>query len=203
MARRDTLLEVLGEGRNRGLIGRRDLADQILHAAGFVGGLPLTGRLLDLGSGNGLPGLVIACINEDVTLTLLDSAARRCRFLEWGVAELGLGERVVVVHGRAESAAREAVHRGRYDAVVSRSFGPAAVAAECARGFLDEGGVMVVSDPPEGPARWDATGLAHLGFRIERSYRVVGGAYTVLRAEGGCPDGVPRRVGMPAKRPLF
>lgn len=203
VARAGPLTDVLVEGRARGLIGRLDLAEQIRHSTGFVGALPDEGRLLDLGAGNGLPGLVIACIRDEWRVTLLESAARRCRFLEWAVEELDLGGRVTVVHGRAEVVAREDEHREGYAAVVSRSFGPPSVTAECARGFLVDGGVLVVSDPPDGDSRWGDAGLAALGFRVERSYRSGGGSFTVLRAVGVCREEIPRRVGLPQKRPLF
>lgn len=211
---------VLVEARNRGLLGPGPIGDHLQHAQAFVRALasfPPSGRgldgdgtrtgpwVLDLGAGGGVPGLILAVDRPQLRLTLLDSAARRCRFLEWAVGELGVTDRVQVLHARAEEAARHPERRGRYDAVVSRSFGPPAVTAECARGFLVVGGLLVVSEPPgSGGERWHQGSLAaDLALRLERRVEVSGAGVQVVRAVGPCPEGVPRRSGVPRRRPLF
>ena len=109
-----------------------------------------------------------------------------------------------MVEGRAEELARRADLRGRFDLVVARGFGPPAVTAECGAGFLVVGGRLVVSEPPGGrPDRWPAEGLAPLGLEPGRRSRRAGASYQVLRQATACPDRYPRRVGIPAKRPLF
>ena len=102
-------------------------------AAGDVGppsSSPGPARLLDLGSGGGVPGLVIAAARDDLQIVLLDAAERRTAFLEQAVAELGIGSRVTVVRGRAEELGRDPELRRRFDVVTARSFGPPAVTAE-------------------------------------------------------------------------
>ncbi len=91
--------------------------------------------------------------------------------------------------------------RGQFDLVVARSFGKPAVTAECAAGFLHVGGFLVVSEPPDvtDETRWEPEGLAELG--LEDSGQQVG--CQVMRAVSLCPERFPRRVGIPAKRPLF
>lgn len=161
-------------------------------------------RCLDLGSGGGIPGLVLACVDAGLTAVLLDARRRCCRFLREAAADLGLEERVVVVEERAETAARRPDLRGQVDAVVARSFGPPAVTAECAAGFLRLGGCLVVSEPPDaaGPARWPATGLDTLGFSPPA--RCGGSEASFARLEKQRDDERwPRRVGIPAKRPLW
>ena len=155
-----------------------------------------------MGSGAGVPGLVLADLWPEARVTLLDGAARSIRFLEYAVAELGWTDRVDVVHARAEDAARSDL-RATCDLVVSRGFGPPAVTAECAAGLLCTGGTLVVSDPPSGAAdRWPAPGLARLGLEVVE-HRTEPVHLTVLRPLGPCPDEYPRRTGVPAQRPLF
>jgi 16S rRNA (guanine527-N7)-methyltransferase len=119
------------------------------------------------------------------------------------VAELGVGERVEVREERAEDTGRSSV-RGSRDLVVARSFGPPAVVAECAAPLLRVGGRLVVSEPPEGElARWPQAGLRPLGLDPAGPIRASGARFQILHQQTACPDRFPRRIGIPAKRPLF
>jgi len=157
--------------------------------------------VLDLGSGGGLPGLLVAHFRPDLNVTLLDSSARRCAFLERWATDLVPGTRVV--HGRAEEVARDPEHRRRYSTVTARLFGPPAVTAECAVGFIEPGGLLLVSEPPgDLTDRWPGPGLAELGFLDEGA--VPGQPGRIRRLRLVRPDDrFPRRVGRPAKQPLF
>jgi 16S rRNA (guanine527-N7)-methyltransferase len=177
---------------------------------GDVSGL----RLLDLGTGGGVPGLLLAEHWPEASLTLLDVIQRRCTLLERWVAEAGLDSRVAVICGRAEELGRDESLRGSFDTVVARSFGSPAVTAECGSPFLKTEGLLVVSEPPRSSAdldrglgdagnpRWPAEGLAILGLEqigaVSEPYHFV-----ALRQRSQCPDRYPRRTGLPAKRPLF
>ena len=201
------LIEVLAESRARGLLGPGDAAEHVVHARGFATALTPGARVLDMGSGGGIPGLPLALGRPDLSVTLLDSAARRTRFLEWGVERLGVSERVAVVHARAEEAAASGELRGSFDFVVARLFGPPAVTAECARPFLTENGSVLISEPPPESAvehdRWPQEGLEQLGLHRSAEFRSEGNSYVCLMAVGPCPQHFPRRVGVAAKRPLF
>jgi 16S rRNA (guanine527-N7)-methyltransferase len=196
---------VLEESGRQGLLGG-DPEHHIRHSEGFARLIqprcPTPSNLLDLGAGGGVPGLVLAVLLERSTVVLLDASNRRCRFLEWAVAELGMAERVSVVHGRAEDVARGELRQG-FDAVTSRSFGPPAVTAECARGFLVGGGLLVVSDPPAPGSRWPRGPLGDMGYGPPHSVVVESQRFTLLEAVGTCPDELPRRNGVPGRRPLF
>ncbi|HET9772856.1 MAG TPA: RsmG family class I SAM-dependent methyltransferase, partial [Acidimicrobiia bacterium] len=122
---------VLRRSQDLGFLGPGPVSRHVAHGRALLGGLPATGRVLDLGSGGGLPGLVLATARPELELTLLEARQRACRFLREAVAELGLGG-VDVVESRAEEAARRPGLRETFDAVVARSFGPPAVTAECA-----------------------------------------------------------------------
>jgi 16S rRNA (guanine527-N7)-methyltransferase len=177
---------------------------QLEHARAFVRALPAASRFLDLGSGGGLPGLVILADRADVTGVLLDATQRRCDFLEAACARLGVLDRVTVVWARAEDAARDPRWRGSFDAVTARSFGPPAVTAECAVGFLRSGGSVWVSEPPQpDPTRWPAEGLGRLGMVVEPVPEASPAHLVRLRVVNAVDDRWPRRVGIPRKRPLW
>lgn len=159
-------------------------------------------RALDLGSGGGIPGLALALAWPASTWVLLDGSVRRCEWLAEAVARLDLTDRISVTAARAENAGRGAL-RGSFDLVVARGFGPAAVTAECGAPLLHPGGHLVVAEPPGGaPERWPAGPLAELG--LTAGPRLVDPvALQVLVLTAPCPDRFPRRVGVPAKRPLY
>ena len=89
----DRLEAVLAEARHRSLIGNMPFAAQKAHSEEFLRALlmeAVNGPVLELGSGGGLPGLVLAVQVRDFRLVLLDSSHRSADFLRWAVEELGL-----------------------------------------------------------------------------------------------------------------
>lgn len=160
--------------------------------------------MLDLGSGGGVPGLVLAAYRPELEVTLLEARQRACRFLREILAGSACAG-VVVVEARAEEAARRGELREAFDAVVARSFGPPAVTAECAVGFLRPGGRLVVSEPPddgERRGRWPDDGLDALGFGPAVPGGETGVAFVSVE-KIRTDDRWPRRVGIPAKRPQW
>jgi 16S rRNA (guanine527-N7)-methyltransferase len=206
---RAELEAVLDEARRRGFVGGSSSIPHLRHAEVFVVSIERLGGVgsgLDLGSGGGLPGLVLADRWPESRWYLLDASQRRVGFLADAVARLGWSGRVDVLHGRAEVLARRPDLRGHIDVVTARAFGPPAVTAECAAGFLRQGGHLLVSEPPEEPSpRWPVAGLAELGLVTAEEGTVGGGEahLQAIRQAELCPDRYPRRDGMPAKRPLF
>jgi len=202
------VMAILEEAQRHGVIGKAPLASHIDQARGFLSfvedGLPSNARLLDLGSGGGLPGLVIADGWPKLHVTLLDGRSSRAESLALALDDLGWRDRITVIGQRAEEAGRDPRHRASYDLVVARGFGPPAVAAECAAPFLKVGGLFVVSDPPGGgeSERWPAQGCAVLGLEVLKS-QVSPWSLTALRQRELCDERYPRRTGVPLKRPLF
>jgi len=224
------LIEVLEQARVLDLLGPMDLGSQISHALGFAyafeeavaarrpaanGVSPAASpvRWMDLGSGGGLPGLVLAHHWPTSVAVLLDSSERRTAFLAEAVDALGWQERVRVLRARAEDAGRDPELRGGFDAVWARSFGSPPVTAECAAPFLGPGGLLVVSEPPppdppssggsdRTAARWPGEALAQLGQAPLMTVRGSFGYQVVEQAEP-CPERFPRRAGVAAKRPLY
>jgi 16S rRNA (guanine527-N7)-methyltransferase len=198
------LRSLLEEARALGFLGPGPIDPQLAHAESFavlIG--PPPGPFLDLGSGGGLPGLVLGS-TWNVDGALLDANARRSEFLAGAVARLDLADRIRVVTARAEEGARDLELRGRFALVTARSFGSPAVTAECAVGFLRPDGELAVSEPPDAaPDRWPPDQLAQLGLAAPAIS--TDGEATVARLRLTTPvaDRWPRRTGIPAKRPLW
>src|SRR5690606_22434576 len=76
--------------------------------------------LADIGSGAGFPSLPVKIAFPHLKVTIVDSLAKRIRFLQQLTEELGL-EDVLCVHGRAEDLGRAPEHRDRYDVVTARA----------------------------------------------------------------------------------
>lgn len=201
------LTAALEQQQGRDVLGRDPVAAHIAHSRGFAAALGsvVPQRALDLGSGGGVPGLVLAVACwPDTEVVLVDTSQRRCTYLELVVGQLGLAPRVTIRWTRAEELGRDPAWRSGADVAVARSFGPPAVVAECAAPLLRVGGHLVVSEPPGDAApRWPDTGLGVLGLEVAALPEEDGARYAVLRQTRPCPDDYPRRPGRPAQRPLF
>jgi 16S rRNA (guanine527-N7)-methyltransferase len=96
-------------GVERGLLGPREASRvwerHLLNCAVIGELLPRAARVVDVGSGAGLPGIPLACARPDLRIDLVEPLARRVTFLEEAVAALALAPRVSVVRGRAEERA--------------------------------------------------------------------------------------------------
>jgi 16S rRNA (guanine527-N7)-methyltransferase len=116
-----------GPGTVRGLLGPREVPRlwdrHLLNCVALTELLAAGDRVVDIGSGAGLPGLAIACVRPDLQVDLVESLLRRCDFLTEAVAELGLAGRVRVIRGRAEDAAVVA-QAGSAPVVTARAVAP-------------------------------------------------------------------------------
>ncbi len=198
----EAVARALAEARALGLLGPGPVDAHERSAQAFAAALgEIDGPALDLGSGGGVPGLLLAALYDDVPWVLLDVNRRRASFLQRSVVSCGFGPRVAVYHGPAEAAAYVPSHRARYAVVVARSFGPPARTAECSVGFLALGGRLAVAEPPpEGRVeRWPAAGLARLGMAVDP----VGGDIAVLRRVGEIPEWAPRPTKRQQSDPLW
>jgi 16S rRNA (guanine527-N7)-methyltransferase len=119
-------------------------------------------RVLDLGSGAGIPGIPLKIVQPQYSLTLIEARRRRTSFLAAVVRELGL-EDVRVLTGRAEALIKQFPWLGgEFDAVLTRAAGPLDMIAPLALRFLKPGGRFLASGPPLGkfaglpvsPASW-------------------------------------------------
>lgn len=189
-----------------GLLGPGPTAGHVHHATAMGGCQSVPpARVMDLGSGGGVPGLVLALLWPEARFVFLDASLRSARFLTGALKRLGLEGRAEVVRDRAELAGRRTDLREGFDLVVARSFGHPAVTAECASGFVHPGGLLLVSEPPgaTGDSRWSSEGLRILGFGPARGCRAGGFSFVAVAKRETAGSRWPRRSGVPAKRPLW
>lgn len=178
------LHDALAASQRLGLLGARPIAEVIEHARRYVRALQaVTGTVVDLGAGGGVPGLVIAHDRRDLQLVLIDRRQKRtdvlerlCRRYDWlGSVEVLCADVDDVIGGRVRMRSAHGT-TAPIDAVVARSFGPPASTLRRARALVRPGGRIVISDPPDGD-RWDPVLLHDLGL-VRRS--AVGDALAVF-----------------------
>ncbi len=167
------------------------------------------GRLLDVGSGAGFPGIPLQICWPGLKVFLLESQQKRSLFLAEAVRRLGL-KSCTVLTGRSESMARDVAYREAFDCAVARAVASLAVLVELALPFVTLGGYFVAL---KGNDVWteisDAEyALQQLGGAVERviPYRFTGeqGRNVVcIKKVAYTPERYPRRTGVPAKRPLL
>jgi 16S rRNA (guanine527-N7)-methyltransferase len=166
-------------------------------------------KVIDVGTGAGMPGIPLKIARPDINLTLLEATRKKTEFLEYVVEKLGLDD-VEIAAARAEEAAHDRKYREKYDVVLSRAVATLPALVELALPFCGLGGVFIALKKGE------------IQKEIEKSRRaieVLGGILREVRPvelEGlddkrnlviigkvkATPAGYPRRPGMPEKRPI-
>jgi 16S rRNA (guanine527-N7)-methyltransferase len=190
-------------------IERRHIGESLalLRALESAGRLPSGARVIDVGSGGGLPGIPFAIARPDLSLTLLEATGKKAGFLDLAIQHLDL-RHVRVLAFRAEAAAHHPDQRESYDVATARAVAPLTTLVELTLPFVRVGGALA----------------ALKGSRAEEEIAAAAGA--VQRCGGGLvevhhltaehsrlrllivpkvahsPDELPRRPGIPAKRPL-
>lgn len=185
-------------GVERGLLGPRE-AERIwdrhlLNCAGVASLVPPESVACDVGSGAGLPGLVVAILRPDVRMILLDPLLRRTRFLEECVSELSLPN-VAVQRGRAEELAGQLA----VDVVLARAVAPLERLATWTLPLLRPGGQLLAmkGDAARAELAGVESALRKLGADhwelLKLSVRDLGQQTFVVRVSVGVPAGVHRR----------
>ena len=176
-----TGIDGLGDARNM-------LLDDALRGAPIVESSP--GRVIDVGSGGGTPGIPLAVALPGRSFTLLEAERRKCDFLSRISAEL---PNVEVVWGRAEEQQTDV-----FGVALAKALAKPRVAAELCLPLVKPGGIAIlwVGENPE----LDRVGQVaeKLGSRLEDN----ADGLLVLRKTESTPAGFPRRPGMAKKRPL-
>jgi len=166
-------------GVERGLIGPREAPRlwerHLLNCAVLGELLPNGASVIDVGSGAGLPGVVLGIARPDLRITLLEPLARRVTFLEEVVGELGLSG-VAVVRGRAE----ESVGRLSADVVTARAVAPLDRLAGWCLPLAAEGGRML--------AMKGSTAAAEIAEHAPAIRRAGGGAARIVECGKGAVD---------------
>jgi 16S rRNA (guanine527-N7)-methyltransferase len=167
-------------------------------------------RLVDLGSGGGVPAIPLALARPSWRWTLIESVGKKAAALREIAAALGLAQ-VEVIGDRAEAVGHRAIHREAYDVATARAVAPLPVLAELGLPLLRVGGTLIAW---KGPV---AAGDGELSRGARTSSLLGGGPPSVvpapfaelgertlvtIRKEQASPARYPRRPGEPARRPL-
>lgn len=160
-------------------------------------------RLIDIGSGGGVPGIPLAIVLPEVHVTLLEATGKKAQFLARAVADLGLSN-ADVVNDRAERVGHDPAHRARYDAAIARAVGHLAVVAELALPLVRPRGlVLAVKGAKADQELAEAAGaLALLNAHHVLTHQTPTGRIVVLRKDAATPRTYPRRDGEPKRKPL-
>lgn len=166
-------------------------------------------RWIDVGSGGGLPGLVVALAHETGRGDLLEATGKKADFLREAVDGLGLRGHIGVVQDRAEVWG-QAGGREAYRVAVARAVAPARVLAEYLVPLLEVGGRAVLMKGPgvDDELREAGRALEVLGAAVERveAFSLPEGTgerrLVLLRKLRPSPRAYPRRPGVPTRRPL-
>ncbi len=110
--------------------------------------LPRNAQLLDIGSGAGLPGILLKIYRPDLTLVSIEAVRKKCSFQQHVVRQLALPQ-VQVIHARAEKAARDSRFGGCFDVVVCRALAELDRFVALAEPFLKPQGVMIAMKGPK------------------------------------------------------
>lgn len=170
--------------------------------------IPQGARVIDVGTGAGLPGIPLCILRPDLRVTLLDAQRKRVTFLQAAIEALDLPAQAV--HMRAEDAARDEAHREAYDVAVSRAVAATPTLLELTLPFVRVGGRAIA---------WKGPGLQAELEQARRAAHLLGGALEgVLDAPVPGRDWqhvlllcgkrqktarqYPRRAGLPGKNPL-
>ena len=163
--------------------------------------------LIDVGTGAGFPGMVLKIAYPHISVVLLDSLAKRLRFLEELGNELHLDD-ISYVHARTEDAAMQTAYREKFDIVVSRAVAQMNVLSEYCLPYTKVGGCFVAYKG--GDAAIEVTSAFH-------AIQVLGGAFekietfpfydmqrslVFVRKKNPTPRRYPRKAGVPSKSPL-
>ena len=171
--------------------------------------IPRRGRIIDVGTGAGFPGMPLALACPEMQVTLMDAQQKRLTFLQAVIDDLQV-RNVTLVHSRAEDGARLPLHREQYDLAVARAVAPLAVLAEYLLPYVRVGGSALCW---KGPALQEemqqGRRAAHLlGGKVEEpiSCEFPGRAWQHLllpiQKKEKTARQYPRKAGTPGKSPL-
>ena len=165
--------------------------------------------LIDVGTGAGFPGMVLAMARPDLSVTLTDAQQKRLNFLE-ALQEAAEIRNVTLLHARAEDAGRDRKYREMFDFAAARAVAPLNVLAEYLLPFVKVGGCALCWKGPALEKELEAGRRAArlLGGRLElpEQYTVDGRdwEHTILpiRKVEKTPSAYPRKAGTPKAKPL-
>jgi 16S rRNA (guanine527-N7)-methyltransferase len=166
-------------------------------------------NIIDVGTGAGFPGVPIKILNENLSMTLLDSLNKRIKYLEDVISKLNL-KNVTLVHSRAEDGGANKLYREKYDIALSRAVAAMNVLCEYCLPLVKVGGYFICQKGPSYKEELDnaANAIKILGGRVQevKSYKLPGSEIThyiiIIEKIKETPTKYPRKAGKPASEPI-
>jgi 16S rRNA (guanine527-N7)-methyltransferase len=170
---------------------------------------PPQGRVVDVGTGAGFPGLALKIVHPTLRLTLVESVGKKVAFCRHVVQGLRL-EGVELIHDRVERVAHQQGHRQAYDWGTARAVATMPILLEYLLPLLRLNAIAVIQKGVQGPAEVHEAeaALRILGGRVKQVLPIELPKVTetrhlvVIEKTAATPERYPRRSGIPAKRPL-
>ncbi len=167
-------------------------------------------RLIDIGTGAGLPGIPLKILLPNIKLVLLDATAKKAAFLHHLKHKLGL-DNVEIIVGRAEDVAHQNQYREKFDMVLSRAVAPLPTLVELTLPFCAIGGSFIAQKKGTTDLEISqaAKAISLLGGNLQEVKRVDLEEFTderwliIIDKVLPTPQQYPRRPGMPKKRPII
>lgn len=121
--------------------------------------LPENASIIDVGTGAGFPGMVLAIVRPDIKVTLLDSLNKRITFLNDVIEKTGITN-VTAIHARAEEGSRQEKYREQFDFATARAVAPLNILSEYCLPYVKKGGTFVSLKGPAAESEIKAAGKA-------------------------------------------
>lgn len=166
-------------------------------------------ELIDIGSGAGFPGIPLAILRPDLSVTCLDSLKKRVNFLENVIQACGL-KNVRAIHGRTEDLAKDPSHRDHYDLATARAVAKLPVLLEFAMPLVKPGGLLIAGKGPDLAQEMQESGAAAKAlkttlFTTAESRLPEGDArfFAIYKKIGLTPNRFPRKAGDAKRNPIL
>jgi 16S rRNA (guanine527-N7)-methyltransferase len=180
-----------------------ELVDDSLVLLDFLGGAM---RIVDVGSGGGLPGLALKLRQPDLDMTLIESDQSKAAFLTQAAARLQL-KGVEIAARPAEEVGQDSRYRETFDVAVARALAPMPVVAELCLPLVRVGGCLLAQKTQQEDVTSAKRAIEVLGGSLEaiapaRSGARATGTVVIVRKIASTPAMYPRRPGVPRRKPL-
>lgn len=167
------------------------------------------GRLIDVGTGAGFPGIPLKIMYPDLNVVLLDSLNKRIQFLNEVIQKLGL-KNIEAIHGRAEDNAKQKIYREQFDLCVSRAVANLSSLAEYCIPFVKIGGCFISykSGKIQEELESGKKAINLFGGKLEqvKEFKLPGTDISrcllQIRKINATPHKYPRKAGVPIKDPI-
>lgn len=180
-----------------------------LDCAACLKAKELKGRVIDVGTGAGFPGLVLKILNPDMDLYLLDSLNKRLLFLDEVIKILNL-KNVTLIHARAEDGGRDKALRETFDFALSRAVANLSTLSEYCLPFLKNGGYLLAMKGPDAESEIETakTAIQKLSSELDEVVYTdvpmsdLKHCTVCIKKVRQISSAYPRKAGKPSKEPL-